>query len=62
MPKTHADHVYLLYNNKVVGDYRMDKIYSGAFDNSKYSQGKTLNVMIDDAAEKRFVIFRVVEE
>ena len=60
--KTHEDHVDLLYNNKVVGDYRMDKIYSSAFDNSKYSKGKILNIMIDDVTEKRFVIFRGVKE
>lgn len=60
--KTHADHVDLLYNNKVVGDYRMDKVYSSAFDNSKYSKGKILNIMIDDVPEKRFIIFRGVKE
>ena len=60
--KTHEDHVDLLYNDKVVGDYRMDKIYSSAFDNSKYSKGKILNIMIDDITEKRFVIFRGVKE
>jgi hypothetical protein len=60
--KTHEDHVDLLYNGKVVGDYRMDKIYSSAFDNSKYSKGKILNIMIDEVAQKRFVIFRGVKE
>lgn len=62
MPKTHADHVYLLYNIKLVEDYRMDKVYSGAFSNFKYCKGKTLNIMIDDVAEKRFVNFRGVKE
>ena len=62
MLKTHEDHVDLLYNDKVVGDYRMDKVYSSAFDNSKYSKGKILNIMIDDVTEKRFVIFRGVKE
>ncbi len=60
--KTHEDHVDLTYKDKVVGDYRMDKIYQSAYDNSKYNDGKILNIRIEDLDEKRFVTFRGVKE
>lgn len=60
--KTHSDHVDLTYKDKVVGDYRLDKVYESAFDNSKYSKGKILNIRIEDVNEKRFLIFRGVRE
>jgi hypothetical protein len=58
----HEDHVDLIYKGKSVGDYRVDKIYSSAFDNSKYNKGKILNVRIEDLDEKRFITFRGVKE
>jgi hypothetical protein len=60
--KTHADHVDLTYKDKVVGDYRLDKVYSSASDNSKYNKGKILNIRIEDINEKRFLVFRGVKE
>ncbi|MEY4540919.1 MAG: hypothetical protein RLZZ306_2676 [Bacteroidota bacterium] len=60
--KTHADHVDLTYKDKVVGDYRLDKVYSSASDNSKYNKGKILNIRIEDINEKRFLMFRGVKE
>ena len=60
--KTHEDHVDLIYKDNVVGDYRMDKIYQSAFDNSKYNKGKILNIRIEDLNEKRFITFRGVRE
>jgi hypothetical protein len=60
--KTHEDHVDLTYKDKVVGDYRLDKIYTSAFDNSKYNKGKILNIRIEDLDAKRFVVFRGVKE
>lgn len=60
--KTHADHVDLTYKDKVVGDYRLDKVYSSASDNSKYSKGKILNLRIENINEKRFLMFRGVKE
>jgi hypothetical protein len=60
--KTHEDHVDLTYKDKVVGDYRLDKVYTSAFDNSKYNKGKILNVRIEDLDEKRFIMFRGVKE
>ena len=60
--KTHENHVDLLYKDKVVGDYRLDKIYTSAFDNTKYNKGKILNLRIEDLAEKRFLMFRGVKE
>ena len=58
----HEDHIDLIYKGKSVGDYRMDKIYSSAFDNSKFSKGKILNIRIEELNEKRFVTFRGVRE
>jgi hypothetical protein len=58
----HEDHVDFIYKGKSVGDYRMDKIYSSAFDNSKFSKGKILNIRIEDLNEKRYVTFRGVKE
>jgi uncharacterized protein YcfL len=60
--KTHADHVDLTYKDKVVGDYRLDKVYTSAFDNSKYNKGKILNIRVEDLDEKRFIVFRGVKE
>jgi hypothetical protein len=60
--KTHEDHVDLTYKDKVVGDYRLDKVYTSVTDNSKYNKGKILNVRIEDLDEKRFIMFRGVKE
>ncbi len=60
--KTHEDHVDLTYKDKVVGDYRLDKVYASETDNSKYNKGKILNIRVEDLDEKRFLMFRGVKE
>jgi uncharacterized protein YcfL len=60
--KTHEDHVDLTYKDKVVGDYRLDKVYTSVTDNSKYNKGKILTIRIEDLDEKRFIMFRGVKE
>lgn len=60
--KPHEDHVDLMYKDKVVGDYRLDKIYLSNTDNSKFTVGKILNIRLEDISEKRFLMFRGVKE
>jgi hypothetical protein len=60
--KQHEDHVDLMYKDKVVGDYRLDKIYLSSTDNSKFTVGKILNIRLEDISEKRFLMFRGVKE
>jgi hypothetical protein len=60
--KTHDDHVDLTYKDKVVGDYRLDKVYTSVTDNSKYNKGKILTIRIEDLDEKRFIMFRGVKK
>jgi uncharacterized protein YcfL len=60
--KQHEEHFDLLYKDKVIGDYRTDRIYVSDTDNSKFKAGKILNIRIAAVTEKRFVMFREAKE
>ncbi len=60
--KSHEDHLDLMYNGKVVGDYRVDKIYLNRQNPSFYQKGKILNIRLEDVDNQRFVMFRGVRK
>jgi hypothetical protein len=60
--KPHEDHLDLMYNKKVVGDYRVDKIYLSPRNSSFYQKGKILNIRLEDIDNQRFVMFRGIRE
>ncbi len=60
--KPHEDHLDLMYDGKVVGDYRVDKIYLNPRNPSFYQKGKILNIRLEDIDNQLFVMFRGVRE
>ena len=60
--KPHEDHLDLVYNGKVVGDYRVDKVYLAPGNPSFYQKGKILNIRLEDVDDNRFVMFRGVRK
>jgi hypothetical protein len=59
--KPHEDHLDLMYDGKVVGDYRVDKVYLKPNNPSFYQKGKVLNIRLEDVDNQRFVMFRGVK-
>jgi hypothetical protein len=60
--KSHEDHLDLMYDGKVVGDYRVDKVYLNPRNPSFYQKGKILNIRLEDIDNQLFVMFRGVKE
>jgi hypothetical protein len=60
--KPHEDHLDLMYNGQVVGDYRVDKVYLNRQNPSFYQKGKVLNIRLEDIDNQRFVMFRGVRK
>ena len=60
--KPHEDHLDLMYNGKVAGDYQVDKIYLNSRNPSFYQKGKILNIRLEDTDNQRFVMFRGVRK
>lgn len=60
--KPHEDHLDLVYNGKVVGDYRADKVYLTPRNPSFYQKGKILNIRLEDTDNQRFIMFRGVRK
>ena len=60
--KPHEDHLDLIYDGKVVGDYRVDKVYLNPRNPNFYQKGKILNIRLEDVDNQLFVMFRGVRE
>ncbi len=60
--KPHENHLDLIYNGKVVGDYQVDKVYLTPRNPSFYHKGKILNIRLEDIDNQRFVMFRGVRK
>ncbi len=58
----HYNHFDFTYKGKIVGDYRIDKIYEGKLSNKKYKRGKILNIRLEDTELSQFLMFRGSKE